>query len=172
MLASIHPLGERSRGQRFGTTVGAYVLASTLGGAVFGLALGAPGALLVGEVSTSVRIGALAGAAVMAAAWEGTRRPVPSWRRQVNEDWLADLRGWIYGAGFGAQLGTGVVTIVTTASVYLVWLGVLLGASSALGAAIGAAFGLSRALPVLTSRARRPPRPRRSTRPRLRRRGR
>jgi hypothetical protein len=159
MLASIHPLGERSRGQRFGTTVGAYLLASTLGGTALGLALGALGGLVGGEVATNVRIGLLAVAAAVAAGWEVTRRPVPSWHRQVNEDWLADLRGWIYGAGFGAQLGTGVVTIVTTAAVYLVWLAALLGASPALGGAIGATFGLSRALPVLTSwRADRPDR--------------
>ena len=37
-------------------------------------------------------------------------------RRQVNEDWMARYRGWAYGAGFGLQLGLGVVTIVTTAS--------------------------------------------------------
>ncbi len=76
---------------------------------------------------------------------------MPSWHRQVNEDWLADFRGWVYGAGFGVQLGTGVVTIVTTAAVYLVWLTALLGTSPVLGVAVGAAFGFARAVPVLAS---------------------
>jgi hypothetical protein len=74
---------------------------------------------------------------------------VPSWPRQVNEDWLGEYRGWVYGIGFGVQLGLGVVTIVTTASVYVTWTAALLSASAGLGAAVGAAFGLARALPVL-----------------------
>ncbi len=151
MLASIHPLGERSRGQRFATTVGAYVLASTLGGALLGLVLGALGGALLGAVASELRVGLLAGAAVAAAGWEFAHRAVPSWHRQVNEDWLADFRGWVYGAGFGLQLGTGVVTIVTTAAVYLVWLIAFLGASPVLGLAVGTAFGFARAVPVLTS---------------------
>lgn len=36
------------------------------------------------------------------------RLPGPA--RQVDEDWLARYRGWVYGAGFGTQLGLGVVT--------------------------------------------------------------
>jgi hypothetical protein len=31
----------------------------------------------------------------------------PSWQRQVDERWLTTYRGWVYGAGFGFQLGAG-----------------------------------------------------------------
>ena len=48
----------------------------------------------------------------------------------MNEEWLTSYRGWVYGAGFGAQLGTGVVTIVTSPIVYgVVLLAVVVPAS-------------------------------------------
>ena len=47
----------------------------------------------------------------------GFRLPVH--HRQVNERWLDGLRPWVYGAGFGWQIGTGVVTYIKTAAVYL-----------------------------------------------------
>ncbi len=53
----------------------------------------------------------------------------------------------MYGAGFGAQLGTGVVTVITTAIVYA-WLVALVVTRSAPGGAlVGAAFGVGRSLP-------------------------
>ena len=36
MLSSIHPLGERGKGNRFGLTAGAFVVGSVLGGASTG----------------------------------------------------------------------------------------------------------------------------------------
>jgi hypothetical protein len=77
---------------------------------------------------------------------------LPTVRRQVNEDWLVRYRGWVCGVGFGFQLGLGVVTIVTSATVYVVFVLALLSASPAGGCALGAAFGLVRALPLLTMR--------------------
>jgi hypothetical protein len=90
-------------------------------------------------------------AAVAAALVDRSGRGVPSWHRQVNEDWLTEYRGWVYGLGFGLQLGLGVVTIVTTAAVYLTWFAALMLASVPVAAGVGAAFGLSRALPLLAS---------------------
>ena len=150
MLASINPLGERARRNRWWLTVAAYVAGSVAGGAGLGGAAGAAGAVL----STPWRPPAAAVAAVAAllcvaaAGSDLTGRRPPSWRRQVNEDWLAVYRGWVYGGGFGVQLGAGVLTIVTTATVYLSFALALLSASAAAGAAVGAAFGLSRALPL------------------------
>jgi sulfite exporter TauE/SafE len=73
---------------------------------------------------------------------------LPTVRRQVDEDWLARYRGWVYGVGFGFQLGLGAVTIVTTAGVYLAWALALLSGSAGRGAVVGVAFGLARAIPV------------------------
>ena len=156
MLASIHPLGERARGQSFATTVVAYTVGSVVGAGALGAALGALGGL-VGSGDGTVALVVLAVAALVAAAVDRSGRPVPSWHRQVNEDWLTSYRGWVYGFGFGVQLGLGVVTIVTTAAVYLTWVAAFVTGSAAWGALVGAAFGLARALPVLAAGSLRTP---------------
>src|SRR6267143_1292208 len=120
MLASIHPLGERARNSRWGITVTAYLLGSAAGGAGAGAAAGwlvATACLLATAVE--LRAGGLR---------------LPTVRRQVDEDWLARYRGWVYGVGFGFQLGLGAVTIVTTAGVYLAWALALLSGSAGRGA--------------------------------------
>jgi hypothetical protein len=78
----------------------------------------------------------------------GSHLPGPE--RQVNEEWMYRYRGWVYGLGFGAQLGIGVVTIVTTSAVYGVILAAFLSGTPGHGAMIGGTFGLVRALPVLS----------------------
>ena len=62
---------------------------------------------------------------------------LPTWRRQVDEAWLGRYRGWVYGAGFGVQLGLGVVTIVTSATVYATVLLCALSGSPPVGLALG-----------------------------------
>ena len=59
-------------------------------------------------------------------------------------------RGWVWGLGFGAQLGVGVLTIVTTSTVYATWAASVLSGGVVAGAAIGATFGLARAVPVFS----------------------
>jgi len=149
MLASISPLGERARGQRFGVTATAYVIGSVVGATLLGALFGALGRLTVAGIGLDLRTAVLAGMAVLAAVVDRRPRRIPSWHRQVNEDWLSHYRGWVYGVGFGFQLGLGLVTIVTTASVYLMWAAALLSGSVGVGALIGGVFGLARALPVL-----------------------
>ena len=151
MLASIHPLGERARGQRFAVTVVALTLGSIGGGAIFGALLGALGSFISGPGSVALRSGALAVAATVGAIVDAGTRRVPSWHRQVNEDWLGRYRGWVYGFGFGAQLGVGVLTIVTTAAVYLTWIAAAMTASPGLGLVVGAGFGLARSVPLFGS---------------------
>ena len=53
MLASIHPLGERSRRQRWGVTFGAFVAGSLAGGVLVGSAAGLAGHLLDPHLGTS-----------------------------------------------------------------------------------------------------------------------
>ena len=55
----------------------------------------------------------------------------------------------MYAGGFGLQLGVGVVTVVTTTTVYLTWAFAVLSGSLAGGLAIGLVFGAARALPML-----------------------
>lgn len=152
MLSSITPLGERGRRARWGVTVAWYVAASVLGGAVLGGLLGLLGGLVPGlPLSPRAGLVALGAGGVLGVALDlrvgGVR--LPSLRRQVNEDWLHLYRNWVYGFGFGVQLGFGIVTIVTTAAVYVTLLAALLTASWAAGLVVGATFGLVRALPLL-----------------------
>ncbi len=147
MLASITPLGERGRGGWWPRTVTAYVVGSAAGGAVMGAALGALGRPLVSLPRPAV-VAAVGVGAVAAAAVDTTRR-VPTVRRQVDETWLVTYRDWVYGAGFGLQLGFGAVTIVTSASVYLTWLLELLSGAVTAGLVVGSVFGIVRALPLL-----------------------
>jgi hypothetical protein len=155
MLASTHPLGERGRHNRYAITAVAFIVGSTAGGAVLGLAAGSVGSLLGRLVEPGP---AMLAAAVVAIGVVGTAFDLhtgglrlPTVRRQVNEDWLTTYRGWVYGVGFGFQLGLGVVTIVTTAAVYgAVALAVLTGSVWG-GLAIGTTFGLARGLSILVA---------------------
>ena len=154
MLTSISPLGERARGNRWWLTVWWLSLGAVLGGAGIGVALGAIGQSLAGSGSDGVRLAVLAGACAAAAAWDLSGRRMPG-RRQVNEDWLVSYRSWVYGAGFGLQLGAGVATVVNTALVPLFMLAALLAGNVTAGLVIGAAFGAARGgSVVLGSRVR------------------
>jgi len=150
MLGSITPLGERSRGRRWGITVTAFALAATAAGAGAGALLGAAGGLAgIAGGTRMVLLGAAVALAVAVDLAPGLRAPGP--RRQVNEAWLHRYRGWVYGAGFGLQLGLGVTTIVSTAAVYATGAAAFLAGSAAAGALVGAAFGLARAATLLAA---------------------
>jgi len=154
MLSSITPLGERSRGNRWWMTVLAYLVGSVLGGAVTGLVLGLLGVPLRRAGLTGPTLAVVV--AVLAAVALGfdalaPRVRLPRWKRQVNEDWMAIYRGWVYGFGWGFQLGLGWATIVTAALIYLVFVLALLSGSVAFGLLIGVTFGLARGLVILAA---------------------
>lgn len=156
MMATINPLGERGRGNVFWRTAAAFVAGCVLGGWALGL-VGAATGMLVGVVvagSTATFV-LLAGVLVLIAglaelaAWR-----VPTIHRQVDETWVGRYRGWVYGAGFGVQIGSGLTTTVTTAAVYATaGLAFILGVAGQGGWAqlTGVVFGLARAAPVLAA---------------------
>jgi hypothetical protein len=151
MLGSITPLGERGRGSRWTVTVVAYVVGSVGAGALLGSALGWLGGLA--PPPPTARLEALAVLIALGVALDarlaGAR--LPTVRRQVNEDWLARYRGWVYGVSFGFQLGLGVVTVVNLSAAYA-WPGAaVLSSTVAGGALIGGTFGLVRALPLVAT---------------------
>ena len=154
MLGSITPLGERSRRMRWGITAAAYGLGCVAGGGAIGGLLGLVGAPLASRLAAGALLGLAALAACVAVAFDlrlfGLRLPTP--RRQVDDRWLRRYRGWVYGVGFGFQLGLGVVTIVSTAAVYLAGLCALLSGGAAAGALIGGVFGAARACTLLLAR--------------------
>jgi sulfite exporter TauE/SafE len=158
MLASISPVGEAARHQRWTVTVTAYVVGATLGGAATGVAAGVLGAAVValtGRPSTSAVVLALAAIGLLAALADRPRwrDRLPAWRRQVDERWLTTYRGWVYGLGFGWQLGGAVWIRIPSPATYLWLVAAAATASPAAGASIGAAFGFVRALPLLATRS-------------------
>jgi hypothetical protein len=155
MLASIHPLGERGRDQRWSVTVTAYLAGSVLGAGLMGALAGLAGDLIgLSQPSSAVLIlvaTAVVALAVIGAALDlGVRgMRIPTVHRQVDEEWLQRYRGWVYGVGFGFQLGVGVVTVVNSFSVYLTVALALLSGSVAAGIFIGVVFGAVRGAVVL-----------------------
>jgi hypothetical protein len=157
MLASIHPLGERARKRRWGVTVSAYVLGSTVAATLLGGALGGLGGMLALPALWTAAAVVLLCALGLAFDLHLGGLQLPTVHRQVDKDWLDRYRGWVVGVGFGFQLGLGVVTIVDTAAVYLALGLALLASSAGGGAVVGATFGLARALVILgVARVRRP----------------
>ena len=158
MLASITPLGERGRRSRWSITVTAFLLGATVAGAVEGAVLGLIGSLLLGDsVGTQARLLVLTGGLVLAALLEVLLPAVPGPNRQVNERWLDEFRGWVYGLGFGAQLGLGITTVVTSAATYVAMFVAFLAADPAWGALVLGVFGAIRGVtPLLAARVRGP----------------
>lgn len=162
MLGSINPLGEWGRQRSWRITTTFFVIGSTLGGTVLGAALGVLGAPLVSSLhrlSPAAPLGLLAAIAVLGLLLDvhvgGLR--VPSIHRQVNQRWMHVYRSWVYGIGFGAQLGVGVVTVVTTTATYATFGACILSGSYLLGACVGGTFGALRGLTLLAARQVRTP---------------
>ena len=154
MLGSITPLGERSRGRRWGVTVSWYFAGLVFGGAGLGMLAGALGQLL-SLVSLSRQSLALLTASVVillgVADFEPAGRRLPGLTRQVNDEWMYIYRGWAYGFGFGLQLGFGLVTIASSAALYGLVLAAAASGSITVAIAAGSVFGLVRGLTALPS---------------------
>jgi hypothetical protein len=155
MLATITPLAERGRGHRYRTTATWFVVGSVLGGASLGIFM-ALIATAVGALGPSgaelASVAVLAGALTVAADARigGFRLPVH--HRQVNERWLDQFRPWVYGAGFGWQIGTGLATYIKTCAVYLMIVLAALTGSPGVALLAGVLFGLVRGLAVFLGR--------------------
>ncbi|MFV0316018.1 MAG: hypothetical protein ACK5O2_03530 [Microthrixaceae bacterium] len=161
MLSSITPLGERAKQNRWGVTATAYIVGSVLGGALLGLVL-SPLAALAAGISTTAALVASGIVLFAAAAADLAGLRPPSIHRQVDENWLTAYRGVVYGFGFGIQLGFGVVTIITSWSMWATLAMIVLCAGGA-GFEVpwplpfapmltGATFGSARGLVLLAAR--------------------
>lgn len=148
MLASLSPYAERARGSHWTATATAFSVGAVCAGALGGLFWGTVGSLLPGG---GWRPAAAAAVLVAALVIDGSplRTRLPLTRRQVNEDWMVTYRGWVYGVGFGAQLGLGFITLVACAAIYATFAVELLSGSPMAGLAIGAVFGATKAASLL-----------------------
>ena len=68
----------------------------------------------------------------------------------MDEAWLDRFRSWVYGIGFGWQIGTGISTYIMTAGVYLTVALAALTGRPAVAMGICVLFGLVRGLAILT----------------------
>ena len=105
---------------------------------------------LLAGLSPTIRL-ALIGVIALAGVALDLTWGVPTLHRQVDERWLTEFRGWVYGLGFGAQLGIGVVTIMPSSIVLAMWFGTVVAADTATGTMVGLVFGTARSLPLLAA---------------------
>jgi hypothetical protein len=152
MLSTVTPLAEQGRGHRYWSTAAWFVVGSTVGGATLGIGAAMLAAIVAwADLSTNAALAAGAIAAIVTASSDlrlfGVHLPIHP--RQVNELWLNKFRPWVYGAGFGWQIGVGFATYIMTGAVYLTVVLAALTGSPAIGFAIGVTFGLCRGLAIL-----------------------
>ena len=156
MLSTITPLAERTRHHRFGVTATWFVVGAAVGGATLGVGMAALAALLGASVNlTSSNVLAIAAVLAAVAAASDLRVfgfQIPYHCRQVNELWLNRYRPWVYGAGFGWQVGVGIATFIMTAGVFLMLALAVLTTSPLAALAIGIVFGIVRGLAVVPAR--------------------
>jgi hypothetical protein len=155
MLSSITPITERAKGNSYRSTATWFVIGGALGGATLGVMMAALAVATRSVHLSSSALGLIAlGAALVAAGSDAGVRvlKLPVHRRQVNERWLDQYRAWVYGAGFGWQIGTGLATYITTAAVYLMILLAALTTVPLVALVLGTFFGLLRGLAVVLTR--------------------
>lgn len=146
MLSALNPTAERARGHRPAVTAAWYVFGAAVGGLLLGTVC-ALFAWLVGLVHLAPHvafgIAALAAAITVTSDVRIAGWSLPDHPRQVNEQWLSAFRRWVYAAGFGVQIGAGVLTYVMTAATYLTAvLAVLAGPRNAV--LVGMVYGVVR----------------------------
>jgi hypothetical protein len=152
MLSMVTPSGEASRGHRYSLTAVWFVAGAVVGGATLGAVIGGLAAV-VHQLAPDGRVVAVAVVASAMLTIGSDLRiggfSLPRIPRQVDELWLNRYRGWVYGAGYGWQIGVGLSTYVMTAAVYLM---IALGALSGrplVGLFLGVGFGTCRGLALL-----------------------
>lgn len=152
MLSSITPLSENGRGNRYWATVTWFVLGAVLGGATLGAVAGL-GALLVSATAMTSAAAAVvvlvAGLITVASDLGVGGFRLPANPRQVERTWLDRFRSWVYGLGFGWQLGAGVATYVMSSSIYLMVVTAAATGEPLLAMGIVTLFGFLRGLAVL-----------------------
>lgn len=150
LQAQIHPLGERSRGNVWGFTMAAFTIGSMVAGAALTSVLGLVGGILIDFSDSAIWIAGVL--ALVAGALDLS--PIRPWtpRRQVNENWIGRYRGWVYGAGFGLQLGLGFAVFVMSWGYWAMLAIAFVTGSATIGALLGATFGVGRGLLLLLSR--------------------
>jgi MFS family permease len=151
MLSTITPITEQARGRRYAATVPWYLLGAVAGGATLGgvaaLVSMPVGAVDIPEMTVFAVIGLFAVVSIFSdLGVKGFR--LPRHGRQVDRLWLDHYRSWVYGTGFGWQIGVGLATYIVTTAVYLTVLIAVLTGSPLQALTIGLVFGGVRGLAI------------------------
>jgi hypothetical protein len=151
MLSTITPVTEQARGRRYAATVPWYLLGALAGGATLGgvaALVSVPiGALNLPDMTVLAIIGLFAVVSNFSdLGVKGFR--LPRHNRQVDRRWLDHYRSWVYGTGFGWQIGVGLATYIVTTAVYLTVLVAFLTGSPGQALIIGLLFGGVRGLAI------------------------
>jgi hypothetical protein len=129
-----------------------FIAGALLGGLTLG-SVAALGAVAVSRLGFSTIASAalvlLVGVVTLASDLRLGGFHLPENPRQVERTWLDRYRPWIYGLGFGWQLGVGVATFVMSASVYLMVVVAAATGEPLLALGIVTLFGLIRGLAIL-----------------------
>lgn len=152
MVETITPVVYGGRG-RWAVAVGVHVAAAALTAAAFGAALGWAGSALgapFGRAGTAFV--ALAALVYAAGTWPGVSVPVPALRRQVPDWWRTFYPPMVTSFLYGAGLGIGFLTFLSTGALAVVSLAAVLSGSAAAGAVLVGMFGATRGLSALTAR--------------------
>ena len=120
MLASITPLGERGRKATWAITVTAFALGARWRGRRSGALLGLAGVVLAGRSRPERGWGCWPAAAAgrRRAGCRARARCRDRGGRSTSAGWTRTAAGCT-GCGYGAQLGVGVTTVVTSAATYV-----------------------------------------------------
>jgi MFS family permease len=151
MLSTITPVTEKARGRSYAATVPWYVLGAIAGGATLGLiaaTLSVPVRSFDIPSSAAVAlVGVFSVVSVLSDLKVGGFQ-LPRHGRQVDRRWLDHYRSWVYGTGFGWQIGVGLATYIVTSAVYLTVAIAALTGSAGLAMLIGVIFGTVRGLAI------------------------
>jgi sulfite exporter TauE/SafE len=124
-----------------------------LGGAALGALLGYAGS----RVPAHSRAPMGAGLAAMSLLWAAAELgwlalPMPQVQRQVQRPWILRLPPLLTALGFGVQLGSAVMTRITSMTIYALLCCAVLSGSASAGALWMGIFGLARAvIPLFVS---------------------
>jgi hypothetical protein len=152
LQAQIHPLGESSRGNIWGVTMTAFTIGSMGAGAAICALCALLGVLLIPGMSGQLALALTATVAIAAGVLDLSPIKPLTPRRQVNQDWIGHYRGWVYGLGFGAQLGVGFAVFVMSWGYYAMLMAAFLSRSIWAAVLMGAVFGFGRGLLLFPSR--------------------
>lgn len=152
MVGTIVPVVYREKPMRHWlAAVSLYVIGGVLGGTGLGAMLGFLGDQVLGTsraYGPLLPLGVIGAIASLYALHELRlwHLPYPQNQKQVPSGWRYQFHPYWVALAYGIGLGTGVITYITTASVYVVLFGAFLSGDPLIGAGLLGGFGLTRTI--------------------------